>query len=509
MRTQLKYVSLLFAFITLSIGVKSQNNVYPDNRNSEAEELQIKADGYRGIWYQREKLDNEYKYKYSGGLATYCAKHQPFAVYSKKANKTFFCYGGTVKNYHIENNLDVENLDIQGLPFKTPALLHMVSYYDHETGLVPKPTILLDKQTFDAHDNPVISMDDEGFIWIFSTSHGPLRPSYIHKSKEPYSIDAFEKIDAYRQQGDSLKPFDNFSYMQAWNVPSVGFCNFVTIYENWRRHIFYIQSKDGKKWGELVKLSAFGQGHYQISAASPKKLCAAFNYHPLQAGLNWRTNLYYIESDDHGKTWQSADGTSLELPLSTTINSALVYDFEKDSLLVYMKDIQLDALGNPLILFITSKGFEAGPKNNPRTWMTAYWNDGKWTISPITTSDSNYDMGSIYVEKDGTWCLIAPTETGPQPYNPGGEIALWKSLNQGKTWNKYKQLTKESPFNHTYVRRPVNADPGFYSFWADGHGRQPSESSLYFCDQSGKVFKLPKKLSEAMEAPLEITLSGN
>jgi len=48
----------------------------------------------------------------------------------------------------------------------------MVSYYDHATGMVPKPTLLLDKQTDDAHDNPVISLDDEGYVWIFSTAHG-------------------------------------------------------------------------------------------------------------------------------------------------------------------------------------------------------------------------------------------------------------------------------------------------------------------------------------------------
>lgn len=54
-----------------------------------------KADGYRGIWYQCGEQGGEYKYKYSGGLGTYCAKHRPFAIYVQKVNKTFFCYGGT------------------------------------------------------------------------------------------------------------------------------------------------------------------------------------------------------------------------------------------------------------------------------------------------------------------------------------------------------------------------------------------------------------------------------
>ena len=37
---------------------------------------------------------DEYAYKYSGGLGTYCAKHQPFAVHCPEVEKTFFCYGG-------------------------------------------------------------------------------------------------------------------------------------------------------------------------------------------------------------------------------------------------------------------------------------------------------------------------------------------------------------------------------------------------------------------------------
>ena len=75
--------------------------------------LNTKDDGYRGIWYMNQPLKSVYKYKYSGGLGTYCAKHKPFAVYCDTVNKTFFCYGGTSK----ANNR---------------SLIHMVSYYDHE-----------------------------------------------------------------------------------------------------------------------------------------------------------------------------------------------------------------------------------------------------------------------------------------------------------------------------------------------------------------------------------------
>ena len=106
----------------------------------------------------------------------------------------------------------------------------MVSYYDHEKKVVPRPTILLDKKTGDAHDNPVISVDAKGHIWIFSTSHGTDRPSYIHRSRKPYDIDAFELVPATRLQDGNQVAINNFSYFLAWHLPQKGFVCFFTKY---------------------------------------------------------------------------------------------------------------------------------------------------------------------------------------------------------------------------------------------------------------------------------------
>jgi len=453
------------------------------NESASAVTVNAPDDGYRGIWYMNQPSYDEYVYKYSGGLGTYCAKHKPFAVYCDKAKKTFFCYGGTTED-------------------SNSRLLHMVSYYDHKTGMVPRPTILLDKKTSDAHDNPVISVDDKGHIWVFSTSHGTARPSYIHRSKKQYDISEFELVNATKLENLEEVPMANFSYMQAWHIKNNGFICFFTRY-NYpvERTICFMTSSDGVKWSKWIRLAAIGKGHYQISAVGKNKAGTAFNFHPQQRGLNWRTNLYYIETTDFGRTWQSADGHKLLLPLRSVKNPALVHDYQAERLNVYLKDIRLDKKGRPVILFLTSKGYEAGPKNDPRTWTTACWTGRKWQIRPMTTSDNNYDMGSLYIEDDGTWRIIAPTETGPQPYNTGGEIAMWISRDFGKSWMKVKDLTMASRYNHTYARRPVNAHPDFYAIWADGHGRKPSESHLYFCDKEGNVRVLPRKMADDFVKP--------
>jgi len=444
--------------------------------------INAKDSGYRGIWYMNQATGDEYVYKYSGGLGTYCAKHKPFAVYCDKAKKTFFCYGGTTETSNRH-------------------LTHMVSYYDHRTAMIPRPTILLDKSTSDAHDNPVISVDDAGYIWIFSTAHGTGRPAYIHKSKRPYDIDEFELVSPTKDGGD---PMTNFSYMQAWHVPAVGFVCFFTHYgDPAARTNFFMTSADGVRW-KWTRLAAIHQGHYQISAVSQSKAASAFNYHPNGQGLNHRTNLYYMEtssSPEFGQTWRTADGRTLTIPLTSPDNPALVHDYQSEGLKVYLKDIRFDDQARPAILFLTSRGWQPGPDNDPRTWRVARWTGRNWQINTVTTSDNNYDMGSLFIEDDGTWRIIGPTETGPQPYNTGGEMAMWTSEDAGRTWEKVRKLTRNSERNHTYARRPVNAHPDFYALWADGHGRKPSESVLYFCDRKGNVRRLPRAMKDNFTKP--------
>ena len=78
---------------------------------------------------------------------------------------------------------------------------------------------------------------------------------------------------------------------------------------------------------------------------------------------------------------------------------------------------------------------------------------------------------------------------------------MWISADRGESWTLARQLTEGSPRNHTYARRPVDAHPDFYALWADGHGRQPSESSLYFCDRDGTVRVLPREMRGPFAEP--------
>jgi hypothetical protein len=350
-------------------------------------------DGYRGIWYSNQRLKNQYHFKYSGGMATYPQQRAPIAIYCKAVDKTFFVYGGTT----ARSASDPQDL------------LHMISYYDHKTGMVPRPRVLLDKHTGDAHDNPALQIDDAGYLWIFSPSHGTARPSFIHRSVKPWSIDAFKEVKTA-----------NFSYTEPWYIPGKGFLFLHTRYGGGRsvginaeRVLFWSTSRDGMDWSPSHLLAGISQGDYQVSWPCGERVATAFDFHPSPLGLNGRANIYYLETADQGQTWRKADGTPVKLPLTSTNNPALIYDSRAEGLLVYLKDVNFDAAGHPVILYLTSKGYEPGPATGPRQWQTMRWDGSRWIQRPFTTSGNNYDHGSLYIEPDGVWRIIGATETGP------------------------------------------------------------------------------------------------
>ena len=64
--------------------------------------------------------------------------------------------------------------------------------------------------------------------------------------------------------------------------------------------------------------------------------------------------------------------------------------------------------------------------------------------------------------------------------------------------------------NQNYPRQPLGGtDPGFLAFWADGNGRKPSISRLYFCDRDLNVYRMPLAVKEALVDPEPVTDGQN
>ncbi|MET0261675.1 MAG: BNR-4 repeat-containing protein [Rariglobus sp.] len=445
----------------------------------------VQAAGYRGIWFALG-FKFEHGDKYSGGLGTYTANHHPMAVYAPAVNKTFFTYGGAPSADRRE-------------------LVIVVSYYDHTRHEVPRPVALYaDPSVDDPHDNASLQIDEAGYIWVFKSGRGTRRPGIIFRSTKPYDIAAFEQVS-----------LTEFTYPQPWTgVGDKGFFMLFTKYFKGtdygpERRLFWKTSADGRVWSEDHALAAFG-GHYQTSGRwsgnGVTKYATFFNYHP-ESHVDRRTNLYYTQTTDGGKTWTNAAGKALDLPLSDRDNAALVLDLQAEGKFMYSCDLNFDPRGNPILLCIVSRAGEPGPAGDPREWTVLHWKGEKWARHVVAVSDHNYDMGSLYVE-GSEWRIIGPTAIGPQKWGTGGEMETWTSHDEGRTWKRERVLTAGSEFNHSYARRPLNAHPDFAAFWADGNPNTLTPSRLYFSNTDGsRVWQLPYDMEGDFATPLPVVAS--
>ncbi len=452
--------------------------------------VRTKADGYKGIWFALGEITT-YGDKYSGGLGTYTTNHRPMAVYSPVANKTFFTYGGTSgpdKRY----------------------LLIMAGEYDHTTHTVTKPTVVMDKNGVDdPHDNACISLDKDGYIWVFVSGRGNSRKGFTYRSAEPYSTDGFSRT--------SPAAGETYTYPQVWYDAQRGFFHLYTIYNGGQRELFWRTSPDGVNWSAVNQLAKI-QGHYQASGKEGDLIATFFNRHP-GGVVNARTDLYYMQTTDWGATWTTADGTPLTLPLTTAANPARVFNYAALNRLMYGIDIAFDAGRRPVLLYLTSSDHRPGPAGEPRTLHTARWTGSQWIIrdmpasaTAVSSAVHNYANGSLWIE-DGVWNAIVPTgsdptirESNPQRFwGGGGELEMWSSTDQGLTWTKARHVTENSPRKHNYIRKPQDGHGRFYSFWADGNPEVLTESHLYFGTAGGtRAWELPYQMTTATAKPVEV-----
>lgn len=456
-------------------GVFSQEE-YPSLENQ-------KIDGYKGIWFTLGQF-SEYGDKYSGGLATYTAKHIPLAIYAPEAKKTFFVYGGIAEGRKSKADTPGKSSKEYG-----NYLLCMIGCYDHQDSKVLKPTVVCDKKgVFDPHDNPSIAIDSDGYIFVFVSGRGKKRPGFVYKSRSAYSIDAFDKIVS-----------DEMTYPQPHYIPGKGFMHLFTKYTG-TRLLYFNTSLDGHTWTAHRQLAAIKRagdkngGHYQISGQTGNKIAFFFNWHP-NGNVDQRTNIYYLQTTDFGESWTKVDRTSVTIPVKEVDSPALIKEFFSKGENVYIKDVAFDENGNPLALYVSGKGHQPGPVNGLKNWQIIYWNGSGWENHLITTSDHNYDTGSLWV-KGGKWTVIGPTENSPQAWGGGGELVLWESTDKGKTWKKVKAITANSPRNHNYVRKVVHGIAPFQYFWADGNPSVPGKSFLYIGDSKGNIRQLPYVMTQ-------------
>lgn len=449
------YPAFVF-FLLIHVSAVAQNN---------------KAVGYMGLWYKFGK-PYEYGYKFSGGMATFSSQHNPMAVYSPEVKKTFFVYCGTA-------GPDTTHVQI------------MISYFDHRSHKVPRPVIVLDKMgVTDPQDNATISVDHEGFLWVFVSGRARTRPGYIFKSELPWAIDNFKQVFS----GEILFP-------QGWWMNDTTVLMMYTKLTR-GREIYWTAGKDGAPWASSGKLAGMG-GHFQVTNVFGNRLYSVFSVCP-NGNLDTRTNLYLVYTDDLGKTWRTIDDEIIQTPLVQVENKAMIHDYRSEKKLVYIHDLNFDEDGNPVILLLTSNDFRPGPGGEPREWVVISRRNGSWNFNKVCDMPHNYNLGSIYISRED-WRLIGPSDPGIAKYGTGGEMVLWTSTDKGRSWTKTMNITSGSSYNNSYAKRPLNPDDEFYAFWSDGDAQKRSVSRILFTNRKcNKVWMLPYSMKKDFERPIRV-----
>ncbi|QDU72630.1 BNR-4 repeat-containing protein [Mucisphaera calidilacus] len=452
--------------------------------------------GYAGIWYGLG-TPGPYGYKYSGGLGTYPQQHGTLATYAHQVNRTYFVYGSDSPD----------------------GLASAISYYDHTTGLLARPRVLTVPGGDDAHNNPTMTILEDGRLFVADNAHGFSRDSSFLISEQPWDISAFTTTLSLTRSGA------NFSYGNPYTIPGQGVLFLHTHYDlppdGAERNLYWNTSPDGITWDHKWNLNLFPdhhrpllsnleKGQYQVSSQYGNVVGTAFNMHPASSpngsGLNARTNLYYLQTPDAGRTWTAANGATVQTPLTDTINPALVAEYASAGLNVYLKQTTFDTQGNPVLVYLTADDYSPGPDRFDRTLHTARWTGSTWDIRDVLTTDHNYDQGSMVITQaeDGSeiWSILGPYLDGSSPWRTGGDLGYWQSDDLGQTWQLSRQPLPDAATHHTYVRNVNKAQDAFAFLWADGDPDTFSTSHLYFANADAtRVYRMPLSMEHDFALP--------
>jgi len=429
---------------------------------------------FRGVWYGsgRQNTLPGHSFVYAGGKATYSAWHRPMAVYAPKVNKTFFVFG------------DAQN---------RPA----ISVFEHDTSRFAKPLALGTNPDGNAHRNPSLLIDEDGYLYVFYGYHGGGQPIHVLRSLYPYDITSCTHMSDLTD--------GNGSYANPWELQRG---EIVVPHRQPTGWCFKKTRDQAVTWSDTVELASFStyEGTSTVyglttGETGPFPRSIHFAWSRLGGGSEeairtkhlWarRYNLYYACSDDGGDTWRRTDGSVYELPISEDA-AEKIYDSGEHG--TWIKDIAIAPGVGPLILSL-----DGDADTYRSTWKIARRTDNGWDIVDLTTSDHMYDAGAFCVLSADDIRLYGPSAPA-QAGCDGGNIEEWQSTDHGKTWNKLRILTHDREKSHNHVKTVLNhelSDGQFRIMWSCGDGQSPpddKEVTMYY-------------FGDGMDAPSQIEAS--
>jgi hypothetical protein len=394
---------------------------------------------------------NEYT-QYHTPAATYYTNNRPNGIrYVGVHDRTYFVYG-----------------DFSRDP--------VIRFYDHRTRELSDACIVGRTQIpDDAHGNPSLFVDEEGYLYVFYGCHH--NPIQMRRSKYPEDISTWRlevQIPALATypQPHAINPSELIVTYRQRSPTS-----------NRTAFLSYRTSLDGgKTWSERKDIvNEMYTYPYALTEVGNEQ--SGKSFHIALSLFDFRTELYtnllYIYSDDTLQTFKKRDGTDIGIPPYTMDKLDLVFADSSSS--SHVNDLILDDENKPFILFNTGP-WTVSTTSGEGQWKLAKHNGHEWVTYPIAPCDNLFDRGCLLITADDRLKAYLPMSDDGRD---GGEIAEFVSYDEGETWIQEQMVTHDSEYSHNYVVRVANHHPDLQVFWSYGDS-SPTGSSEN--DQASEVY---------------------
>jgi hypothetical protein len=388
--------------------------------------------------------------------------HAPQAFYDARTNRTYFVYRSGWP-------CDAERAGRCGI---------YIGWFDHNEGRVRRARQIYAQTIKKVDAGPALVPDGQGYVWVFVGSDRR-NEAVVLKSAAPHDLTRFEEQARL-----------SFADAQPWYKKGEGFVLLCSINKDGRWLPAVTAAQDGVTWSEPRILADLGPRHRFVSGRHKDKLGLVFN-----ASLNERhpdlyTDLYYVESRDWGRSWHGADGQKIELPIRDADHFSLMRDYRSMKRITSIKDLNFDRMGNPTVLYMSTFAPGIKARRLRKTWYTARW-FRQWYMTGLIMSDHIEDSGCLLIDERMNWTLPATTDPGLRPNVPGGDVVMWLSRDQGRSW--YRKTLTEGRHCWSLVRpRRSNAELAF--LWLGAELDDFNGASVYYSDESGQVRALPRAI---------------
>ena len=365
--------------------------------------------------------------KYSTPAGTYSMWNLPQAI--KKNDVTFFVYGGNDTNAYV-------------------------SSFHNDYGTFDMPVMIHSIDGDDAHVNPTLMIDEEGYLNVFYGGHSVYNISF-KRSTYPYNIN-------YWNSQVNITPTVN-SYPQAYTLENGNYILFSRGVDG--QETYVTSSNHGSTWGSSHDIISVDGGVYLMSLQDKDDADTIYFAWTMENTI--RNDVHFAWTNNGGVSLINVSGSSQSVPL-TSATTCKAYDSGTNH--INLDGFQVDSNKRPIILFHESgcDGSTYEDNNCSQTWRVAHWNGTVWNVvnvSDIYHGDRNYDEGNLVYFNDSDVRAYVPS-VATIPYEDGGDIQEFKSTNLGLTWVNTKNVTVESGLSHNMIKTVVNGDNNFNLLWS-------------------------------------------